>query len=344
MKIGIIDIDNHSVKRKFGATAYPNLALCKIAAYHKALGNDVEWYDPMFTGHCDIVYVSKIFNFSPDIDYVIDADYVVKGGTGYDIKSTLPVYIDEMRPDYSIYPSLPKDTAYGFLTRGCPNHCRWCVVPEKEGQIRPYMDIEDIISPDRRKAVLMDNNILAAGDYALDQLTKIIDLGIHVDFNQALDARLVNEENAKLLAKVKWIKSLMRFGCDTPAQIESCERAISLIDEAGYTGGYFFYTMLNDNFQESYQRVHHWRERNYELLRQKKAWRFFPYAQPYRDPFNPGRGIPQWQKYLANWTNKKMLFKKIDFPDFEPRKGFKCKEYFKDTNNENRSRNTGSHE
>ena len=81
MKIGLIDVDGHAKKKKFGATIYPNLALCKISAYHKAHGDSVEWYDPMYSGHCDIVYVSKIFNFSPDIPFFIDADKVITGGT-----------------------------------------------------------------------------------------------------------------------------------------------------------------------------------------------------------------------------------------------------------------------
>ena len=96
-----------------------------------------------------------------------------------------------MQPDYSIYPNIPSDTAYGFLTRGCPNKCPWCVVPRKEGKIRPYMDVDEIAIDGRTNLVLMDNNILAAGDYAVSQMEKIISRGYRVDFNQALDARLV---------------------------------------------------------------------------------------------------------------------------------------------------------
>lgn len=328
IKIGLIDVDGHAKKKKFGATIYPNLALCKILAWHKAQGHEVVWYEPMYTGHCDKVYMSKIFNFTPDVDFFIDADEVVRGGTGYDVHSKLPVEVDMMQPDYSIYPLLPKDTAYGFLTRGCPNKCKWCVVPKKEGAIRPYMDIDDIATPTRRKIVLMDNNILAAGDYAKAQLQKIIDRGYKVDFNQALDARLVTDEFAKLLAQVKWIDCRIRFGCDTPAQIKECERAMELINSHGYKGQYFLYTMLNDNFKECWDRILYWWIKNQELVAQHHKSKVYPYAQPYRDPYNPGKPIPQWQKDLAGWVNKKMLFEKIHFWDFEPRKGFKCKEYF----------------
>ena len=326
-RIGLIAVDGHATKKKWGATIYPNLALTKIAGWHKAAGDEVFWYDPLFSGHCDIVYVSKIFNFTPDIDYCIDADKIVRGGTGYDIHSRLPEEMDRARPDYSIYPRIPKDTAYGFLTRGCPNKCPWCVVPEKEGHIRPYMDIEEICIDGRRKAILMDNNILAAGDYALQQLRKIIRLGIHVDFNQALDARLVNEENAALLARVKWINRIIRFGCDTPGQVKECERAVELINSFGYAGNYFFYTMLNDNFNECYERINHFRERNRQLIASHHGARFYPHAQPYRDPRNPDRVIPDWQKDMARWTNNRALFKSFRFEDYEPRKGFKCSYY-----------------
>lgn len=330
MRIGLVDVDGQTKKKKWGATIYPNLALCKISAWHKAQGDEVVWYEPLFTGHCDKVYVSKVFNFTPDIDFFIDADEIVRGGTGYDASITLSTEIDMTQPDYSIYPLLPKDTAYGFLTRGCPNKCKWCVVPKKEGAIRPYMDIDEIaLAGARPKIVLMDNNILAAGDYAKQQLQKIIDRGYRVDFNQAMDARLVTDEFAKLLAQVKWIDNRIRFGCDTPSQIKECERAMTLINSHGYSGQYFLYTMLNDNFQECYTRINYWWKKNQALIAEHHKSRVYPYAQPYRDPFNPNKPIPQWQKYMANWVNKKMLFEKISFEEFEPRKGFKCKEYLK---------------
>lgn len=245
MRIGLFDVDGGSqVKKQFGAHAYPNLALCKIAAHHKAKGDEVEWYDPMFSGHMDRVYMSKIFNFSPDYPYSIDADEVIRGGTGYDIHSELEQQIDDTQPDFSIYPGVPKDTSYGFLTRGCPRKCPWCVVPKKEGAIRPYWDI-DRVANGHKKVILMDNNILAAGDYCRQQLQKIIDRGYIVDFNQALDARLVTDEHAALLAKMHWLDhNRIRFGCDTMAQIDQCERAISMIEGYGFKGEFFLYTMI----------------------------------------------------------------------------------------------------
>lgn len=305
MRIGLLAVDS----------SYPNLALMKIAAHHKALDDSVEWYNHI--DHYDKLYMAKVFTFTPDYGYYINADCVERGGTGYDLQKVLPPEIDRLQPDYSLYPQIDSKTAYGFLTRGCPNRCRWCIVPKKEGAITPYMDVEEIAAGGRNNLILMDNNVLAS-DYGLQQIEKIVRLKLKVDFNQGLDARLVTDDIARLLAKVKWIKRI-RFGCDTPGQIAECERATALLDKYGYRGEYFFYCILLDDFQESFNRVNHWRSR---------GKRFLPHAQPYRDLNNPRQVIPQWQKDLAGWADKKWIFRTCEFKDFEPRKGFKCKEYF----------------
>lgn len=326
MKIGLVDVDGHAKKKKWGATIYPNLALAKIARYWRNRGGQISWASPM--EHYDIVYMSKVFNFSPDDTYIYDADKIIKGGTGYDPLSQLPDEIDRLQPDYSIYPNIPKDTAYGFLTRGCPNKCRWCVVPKKEGAIRPYMDVDEIAIEGRRKLVLMDNNILAAGEYCIQQLQKITERGYRVDFNQALDARLVTDEIAQLLAKVKWLdNNRIRFGCDTHGQIAECERAMNMINRYGFTGQYFLYTMLTSDFRECYERITYWWHRTQETRASHQGRYVYPHAQPYRDPNNPHHIIPQWQKDMAGWVNKKAHFVAHSFEEFEPRKGFRCREY-----------------
>lgn len=322
MRIGILDIDFKSNTK----STYPNLALCKIAAYHKAKGDIVEFANAF--EHYDILYRSKIFNFSADDATIYNADKEIRGGTGYDLVSVLPQEIDDMQPDFSIYPNITPDMSWGFLTRGCPNKCAWCVVPRKEGAIRPYWDI-DRVANGRKNVVLMDNNILAAGGYATEQLQKVIDRDYRIDFNQALDARLVTPEYASLLARIKWIDRRIRFGCDTPKQIDECERAIELIQNAGFKGQFFLYCMLTDDFNESYQRATYWWVRNQEMREEHTTAAVYPYCQPYRDPLNPKRPVPQWQKDMAQWVNKKQIFELVHFDDFQPRKGFRCYEWVK---------------
>ena len=206
MRIGLIDVDGHN---------YPNLPLMKISAWHKQQGDHVEWYQPMFSGHMDKVYMSKVFSFTPDYEYFIDADEVQKGGSGYAIltvngkevydksKDTpLPDEIEHIYPDYSIYPDQTKDTAYGFLTRGCPRGCDFCHVGNKEG--RCSIKVADLSEfwRGQKNIILCDPNILACPDH-MDLLQQLIDSKARVDFNQGLDIRLINERNVELIKRIK---------------------------------------------------------------------------------------------------------------------------------------------
>ena len=261
--------------------------------------------------------MSKVFTFTPDYDYPIIADEIERGGTGYDLHKVLPKEIDRLQPDYDML-GVDKKTAYGFLTRGCPNKCKWCIVPIKEGKQRPYMDVEEIAIEGRKNLILMDNNILAS-DYGLEQIEKIIKNGYRVDFNQAMDARLVTEDIAKMLAKVKWLTPI-RFGCDTHRQIEHCRKAMAMIDKYRETPAwYLLYTIIGDDINEDYERLSAFRDCSHVRIN----------GQPYRDFNNPNQVIPQWQKDMARWANRKEIYATCDFKDYEPRKGFKCKEYFK---------------
>ena len=306
MNIGLIAVDSD----------YPNLALMKISTWHKSQGDLVEWYNPF--DQYDIVYMSKIFSFTPDYgQWITNAKHIRKGGTGYDLHSVLPEEMEFVVPDYSLYPSIDNKTGYGFLTRGCPNKRKWCVVPRKEGNIRPYMDVNDVAVDGRTNLVLMDNNVLAC-DYGLEQIQKIIDRGYRVDFNQALDARLITDDIAKLLAKVRWI-DVIRFGCDTPKQIKECEEAMSMIDRYRKNPAqYLMYTMIGNDFDEALDRLSHW----------KTFKRVRIVAQPFRDVDNPHQIVPQWQKDMARWAMRREIYTTCDFKDYEPRKGFKCSEYF----------------
>lgn len=204
MKIGLIDVDGHN---------YPNLPLMKLSAWHKAQGDSVEWYCPMFSGQLDRVYMSKVFSFTPDYEYPITADEVIKGGSGYCISKvdgkeiydkskdiSLPNEIEHIYPDYSLYGIT--DTAYGFLTRGCPRGCDFCHVEAKEGR-RAYKvaDLSEFWNG-QKNIVLCDPNILACKEWK-DLLQQLIDSKAYVDFNQGLDIRLMTEEKAEMLKRIK---------------------------------------------------------------------------------------------------------------------------------------------
>lgn len=311
MKIGLIDVDGHN---------FPNLALMKLSSYHKKKGDEVEWYNAL-EEHYDVVYMSKVFTHKPDYNVAItNATRIVKGGTGYDVESKLPEEAEKITPDYELYPFIDKKTAYGFLTRGCIRKCTWCIVPRKEGSITPYQDVEEIAIDGRTNLILMDNNILAAGEYGLEQLRKIRDKGYRIDFNQAMDARLVDDEIAELLANIKWI-NYIKFGCDTPPQIKDCEQAIRRIQSYGYKGSFFLFTILRGDINECHNRVKHWKDERFD-------GKVKPFAQPELNFEKTTQIIPQWQKEMAHWANKKTCYFGCDFEDFEPRVGFFCGTYF----------------
>lgn len=203
-RIGLIDVDGHN---------FPNIPLMKISAWHKAKGDHVEWYDPMFSGHMDKVYMSKVFSFTPDYEYHIDADEIIQGGSGYCIslqdgrevfdKSkdiNLPYEIEHIYPDYSLYGIT--DTAYGFLSRGCPRGCDFCHVEAKEG--RRSIKVADLSEfwDGQKNIVLCDPNILACRQWK-DLLQQLIDSKAKVDINQGLDIRLMTPEKAEMLKQIK---------------------------------------------------------------------------------------------------------------------------------------------
>ncbi len=157
--------------------------------------------------------MSKVFSFTPDFEYFIDADEVVKGGSGYCISLVngkevfdkskdieLPHEIEHIFPDYSLYGIT--DTAYGRLSIGCPRGCHFCHVEAKEGRAsRKVADLNEFWNG-QKNIVLCDPNILACRQWK-DLLQQLIDSKAWVDINQGLDIRLMTEEKAQMLKQIK---------------------------------------------------------------------------------------------------------------------------------------------
>lgn len=300
MNIALVDVDGMNKRR---GKRFPNLALMKLSAWHKSQGDSVEWYDPLFSKP-DKIYASKIFTFSPDYtDYAYGDPKPEKGGTGYDVKKALDYEIEYIHPDYSLYPDC--DYALGFSTRGCIRKCLWCVVPEKEGEIRIAGDIEQIAGA-RKEVILMDNNFLAADiEFVREQLQKAAALKIKIDFNQGLDARLMTTEIAELLVNCKWIR-FIRFSCDGKQMIKPIREAVKMIRAAKSRREIFCYMLVTDDLADAEMR-----------LRALVDLGITPFAQPYRDFSGNDKPSPK-QRNFAKFANIKggKLCRKIALKDY----------------------------
>lgn len=324
MKIGLIDVDRHN---------FPNIALMKISSWHKSHGDTVEWYTPF--EHYQIVYVAKVFSFTDDWREPINSDIVIYGGTGYNIQLqngkeqyhtlpsrfnifaqnekyvvdmpmpidgrpafwiNLPFEMEHIMPDYSIYPMYTKDTAYGFLTRGCPRGCSFCHVASKEGRkSHKVADLSEFWNG-QKNIVLCDPNILACKDwkYLLQQL---IDSKAWVDFNQGLDIRLMTEEKAEMLSRIK-IKEI-HFAWDRYEDKELVVPRFELYAKYGklvHRHNAIVYVLVNydTTIEQDLERIYTLRELGY-----------WAYVMVY----DKEHAAPTY-KDLARWVNNRFIFAK----------------------------------
>lgn len=308
MKVGLIDCDKKNNKKPF-----PNLALMKLSAWHKRQGDSVEWYEPMFSGHMDKVYVSKVFSFSPDYEYFIDADEVVYGGSGYAISlvngkeyydkskdTPLPYEIEHSFPDYSIYGIT--DTAYGFMSRGCPRGCDFCHVKDKEGlQSIKVADLSEFW--DGQKYIsLYDPNTLACKDWK-DILQQLIDSKAWVDFNQGVDIRLMTEEKADMLRQTK-IKQV-HFAFDRYQDKEIIMPRLQTFKDVTGWDRHKVSVYVLCGFDTTM-------EQNLERIMFLKNLDFSPYVMLYNK-----ESIPKGHELrkLQRWVNNRILFNAI--PTFD---------------------------
>ena len=289
---------------------FPNYALMKISAWHKQQGDEVVWFSPIEAQFYDLVYSSKIFDFVPENPYL--PENTIKGGTGYGLFQDLPDEIDRMYPDYSLYPDC--DYAIGFLTRGCPNKCSWCYVPQKEGDIYPYRTWQEIVRADTNKLTLMDNNILAH-PHGIEQLRQLAETDYRLDINQAMSVFLVTPETADILSRCKWQK-FIRFSVDQKAQIEGMYRTADLLAERGIPNSkLFIYCLLTEDLEDDLRRI-------YAMRKLKSATL---YGMPYKDQ-RKGIMPKRWQNIMAQKYIYSGQWRKIDWAEWKEDHKFYFKE------------------
>lgn len=293
MRVGLIDVDSHN---------FPNLALMKISAYHKAQGDEVEWW--WGWGQYDRVYMSKVFDntYSPDHPEPVNAKEIIKGGTGYGLDNKLPDEIEHMYPDYSLYPELTQDTAYGFLSRGCPRGCPFCIVKDKEG--RKSYKVADLSEwwSGQKNIVLCDPNLLACREH-IDLLGQLAESNAVVDINQGVDARMLTEKNIEAINRVR-IKDI-HFAWDLMEQSDAVLKGLKLYSQLatrkphGHFGIVYVLVNFNTTMEENLYRIYTLRDLGYD-----------PFVMIYDKPNAPVEIIK-----LQRWCNNKWVFRSC--PRFE---------------------------
>lgn len=300
MKIGLIDVDGHN---------YPNLALMKLSAWHKAQGDEVEWWWGF--SEYDRVYMSKVFDetYTPDIPEPLNAKEIVKGGTGYGLDNKLPDEIEHIYPDYLLYPELTKDTAYGFLTRGCPRDCHFCIVAGKEGQ--KSVKVADLSEwwKGQKNIVLMDANILACPQH-MELLQQLIDSKAWVDINQGMDCRLLTKQNIEAINRLKLRE--IHFAWDYMRESKAVLRGLELYASLatrkphGRYATVYCLTNYDTTMEENLYRIYTLRDMGYD-----------PYVMIYDKPH-----APREVRLLQRWCNNRLIFRaEPDFNKYDPKRG-----------------------
>ena len=310
MRIGLIDVDGHH---------FPNLALMRISAWHKAQHDEVEWWWTDML-HYDIVYMSKIFSdaYSPDVPEPMNADRIVKGGTGFcislgtdglehfDVSQNMPLppEIERCFPDYSIYPEY--DFAVAMTSRGCPRACGFCHIAAKEGRCSVKVaDVRDFWNGQARIKVL-DPNITACPDKR-DLFRQYRETGALIDFTQGLDIRLLDDEdiadlNAMRLAEVHFAWDAASENL-APFFREYAKRAKHR--PHGRFGSVYVLTNYNSAMEENLYRIYMLRDMGFD---------------PYVMIYNRGSATPELRS-LQRWCNNKIIFGSCKrFEDYDSRR------------------------
>ncbi len=295
MKIGLVAVDSHN---------WPNLCLMKLSAYHKAQGDTVEMWRP--EGWYDLVYKSRVFTdtYSKDNIYIANADQIVRGGTGYGPGPDLPDAVEHQCPDYSLYPQFP-NIAYGFLTRGCPNQCSFCIVSGKEGrQSRQVANLSEFWTG-QREIKLLDANLLACPDHE-KLILQLAESRAYVDFSQGLDIRLITPDNVALLNRVK--TKAVHFAWDNPN-----------VDLTGYFRRFVELTAIkSDRRRRVYVLTNYDSTHEQDLYRVEtlRGLGYAPYVMVYDRP-----SAPPVTRHLQRWVNNRRIFHTVtNFADYAPTK------------------------
>lgn len=281
-----------------------NLAIMKISSYHKKLGDDVDWYNPILDfSDTDILYHSRIFNFTPEYKYYPSKAKVIKGGTGFEITKKLPEKIENItKLDYSLYPNC--DYSIQFLSRGCFRNCNFCVVRKKEGLIYQVEPME--LNPKGKYIKLLDNNFFGCKEWK-ENIAILKKYNQPIDFNQGIDLRILNEEQCENLKKLK-IKQI-HCAWDNYKDKEIILPKLELLCK--YIKPYKITVYVLVGFEDK-----EITEKDIERVETLRKLGVNPFAMGYIDYNNPNYEKTESIKAFCRWVNRKQLFMTCNFKDY----------------------------
>lgn len=297
MRVGLIDVDGHN---------FPNLALMRISAYHKAKGDVVEWWYTDLI-HYDVVYMSKVFSdaYSQDVEEPMNADVVVKGGTGYCISlgedgkehfdksknHLLPNEVEKMFPDYSIYPQFK--FAVSMTSRGCPRGCAFCHVASKEGRCSTKVANVSDFWNGQKEIKILDPNITACREKR-DLMRQYRETNAYLDFTQGIDIRMTDGYDIDDLNHMKIYT--LHFAWDNPKD-DLAEKFKTFSNEFRLKDSrrkiVYVLTNFNSTMEQNLYRIYTLRDLGYD-----------PYVMVYNKP-----NAPKEVKRLQRWVNNRRIFK-----------------------------------
>lgn len=299
----------------------PNVALMRVAAHHRGLGDEVELRHGVMQGlldQPDKIYASLIFSKTKwkAVQLLRERPDAVVGGTGWDLSTTLEgIGIERLDQDYSVYPRWRQ--SIGFTQRGCTLSCSFCVVPEKEGKARPVATIAEIWRGDPwpRELLLLDNDFFARANPWRERIAEIRDGDFKVSFNQGINARFLNRESATAIASVNYRDDSMKVkriytAWDNRKDEATLFRGLQSLVDAGVKPRHIMVYMLIAYWPG--EAVLDWQYRQAKL----RAFGCLPYPMPFvRNKVTLG-----FQRWVLGGYDKSIPWKEWERANYQPRR------------------------
>jgi hypothetical protein len=311
VRVGLIDLDR---------TGFPNLALMKLSAWHKAQGHETSLMrgaqGPLTGMLFDRVYASAVFSWNRDKAEAARDLGAIVGGSGVDMKGTLPDDVEAMRPDYRLYGI---DYGVGYLMRGCiwtQETCPACIVPLKEGKPREVATIDALINREstRRRpfVVLLDNEFFWREKWAIARLVEFTERGIDWCPSQGLDVRVVTPALSLALAaspfwNVHRSRRQITFAFDDIRTERQYRRGVEMLFAAGIKAWQlqsFVLVGCNSTIEQDLARI--------AVI---QGYGIDPFVMVYRDYHTGQMATDPQLRDLARWANRR-LCKVCKFEDY----------------------------